>query len=349
VKRLKGGGPLFSPEELTPVTGAPHEIRTRALAEQLAPLLVKLGTIYIPNPAHVRVFAAFDEVRFMGAASPIGVRRYCVRNAAPPASGKTAVNEAYKRSVLLGQSEEDRIAGKMPVIIVPLDRACTSRRLWASVLKVLGDEFWDKGTEDGLRARAYQYFVRLGVELMIVDEVQHLEFRSTARSDVTDSLKRILDDGVVSLALVGTEDAREMLQRNPQLSQRMLTPCDILPLDGNDSADRDAFKRFVTKLDKAIVAAGLTTGLSGLAEPRTIECLFDVSQGVVGRVANLLRMAFSRSFYRGADYIELCDLLAATDGWAVGQNIVRYNPFLLGTGLNVRSRRSEPVDNGRVP
>lgn len=317
--------PVFTAEQLQPQTGLPtEEFSSERLALQ-ATAMRRFDQIYIPNPSHKQVMIALEQARQLGRASP-GQRKLGVRNLAPSGSGKTSAFLAYQRWHRRIHGVAD---GTHPIILIPLDRACTTRRLWTAVLDYFGDQFYTpRDTEDTLRKRSYACFERFGTELLGIDEVQHLAFRSTERNDVTDSIKRVLDDGVVSVALFGTDQARAMLMGNAQLANRMLPPCDIRPLSPASPQEVADFRGFTKRLDAAIVTNGLMSRAMGLDDPEVVACLFQISDGIIGRVVNLVRVALQIAFMRSAERVELCDLSAATDRWAVDQGLTPINPFV---------------------
>src|SRR3546814_5148096 len=79
------------------------------------------------------------------------------------------------------------------------------------------DPDWSTGTEKVLRVRIDEFVRRLGVELLVVDEIQHLRREGNDVNDVTDALKRWLDVGSVPLVLVGNMDSQPFFERNKQL------------------------------------------------------------------------------------------------------------------------------------
>lgn len=81
-----------------------------------------------------------------------------------------------------------------------------------------------------------EYFILLQTELLIVDEVQHLNYRNGLKNDVTDTLKGLLDADVIPIVFFGTEDAAQMFGRNLQLNGRLLPPCDLNPLNARSAA-----------------------------------------------------------------------------------------------------------------
>ena len=313
----------FTPEELWPTTGEPHPTPSAATAVALAKAVVAFDGIYIDNPGHRAVFSSYENLRQLGVANR-GKRQRGVRNLSPTGSGKTTVAEAFRRWVA---ERHDDDATTRRVVIAPLDLKCTVKGLWRSVLLALGDPHWQRGDEPNLRMRAYDALAQCGTELLIMDEVQHLGFQSSERADVTDALKRILDDGVVPVVFSGTLDAKPMLERNPQLSGRLNAPCDIQPLDIALAEDRAVFRAFASKLDDEMTRLGVTRQRSGLDDPRTLSALAIVSEGVLGRIGNVVRASLVSTVERNADFIEPYDLAVAVDRYALGQKLVTTNPF----------------------
>jgi len=318
--------PPFTADEMLPSTGNPVEDFGDDAIDRVAAAMATYSTIHVVNDRHRQMMAHLKHVVAVGQATK-GLPQLAGRILGPSGSGKTTCarffQKAYEARGLHGE-------GERPVVIVPLDRACTSRRLFSAILDELGDDYSDRGTEDLLKKRSYQALRRLGTRALLIDETQHLSYRSSERNDVTDTLKRVLDDSVCPLVFLGTDDAREMLNRNRQLGNRLHPPCDLPPLKRKEATDRGVFRAYVDDLDRALVEAGLARRPSGLAEKRRLSCLMAVTGGVLGRISNLVRAALAASIRRNAEMIELCDLSAATETWAVAQGFIAYNPFKLG-------------------
>lgn len=273
--------------------------------------------------AHQHVINAFDRARLAGLASGSG-RKMAIACLGPSGSGKTTTMATFAATTALNRPA---VGGRpaAPVVIVPIDNGCTNRRLWGAVLEAHGDSPGN-GTEETFRARAYNTMARAGTEMLVFDEVQHL-VRSDKARDVTDSIKRMLDDGVVTLGLVGTEQARPLLKRNIQLANRMLAPADINALNHRVATDVADFSAFVSRIDASIVSLGLLPHASMLSDQHVTTCLFAVSKGVVGIVVNLIRQALMHAIARGATSIEPFDLSQVTTEWAVATGVCPSNPF----------------------
>ncbi|GAA0732147.1 TniB family NTP-binding protein [Sphingomonas japonica] len=309
------------PNDLVPRTGErePLSEHTDAAIESGS----RFDEARIVHPAHERVIGAFDQARRMGVASG-DKRKMLIASLGASGSGKTTSMETFAARTAAGRPPVGKHPAK-PVVIVQVDNGCTNRRLWALVLEG-HDDPPGRGTEETFRTRAYATMRRAGTEMVIFDEAQHL-LRSPSARDVTDTIKRILDDGVVTLGLVGTEAALPLIQKNIQLANRMLAPAPIKALDAKNEADRTDFKAFLRKLDDFIVGRGIVPEQSFLDDPRILRCLFVISAGVVGVAVNLIRQATVHAVSRGATRIEPYDLSRVTDDWAVPTGVCEDNPF----------------------
>ncbi|MNS86423.1 hypothetical protein D3C72_1203280 [compost metagenome] len=247
-----------------------------------------------------------------------------LRVLAPTGSGKTTAALAYMAGV---EARRPRTKTFVPVIKVDLERHSTSRKLMMSILFALGDPFFDRGNELTLKRRVLEYFILLQTELLIVDEVQHLNYRNGLKNDVTDTLKGLLDAGVIPIVFLGTEEAAQMFGRNLQLNGRLLPPCDLNPLNARSATDRDLFARFVRKLEEVVVAQGVLPELSTLEADGALPALFEVSGGVIGRVSRIFQVALEVAIRRQGHRLEVSDLSWAFDHWAVPQAFVEHNPL----------------------
>lgn len=297
--------------------------KTRSqLNGEVAEKIARFKSVFIPYPKHIYLHDRWDYLRQLGLKTR-GQPQMGIRVLAPTGSGKSTAAEAYQALI-----ERDRPPTKTfrPIVIVDLERGSTSKKLMMSILDMFGDPYASHGNELTLKRRVFACFEHFGTELLIVNEVQHLNYRNGRKNDVTDTLKGMLDAGLVPMVFLGTEDAEQMFSRNLQLNGRLLAPCDIRPLDPKREEDRRDFSEFVARLEKVIVDEGILQERSNLAEAGVLAALFAVSAGVIGRVSRLFQVALEFALRRGAHRLEPCDLANAVDQWAIEQNFISYNP-----------------------
>lgn len=302
-------------------TGTPARPRSQ-LNGEVAEKIARFKTVFIPYPKHVDLHDRWDYLQQLGVRTR-GQPQMGIRVLAPTGSGKSTAALAYQARV-----ERDRPPTKTfrPIVKVDLERGSTSKKLMTSILDRFGDPYASHGNELALKRRVFACFEHFGTELLIVDEVQHLNYRNGLKNDVTDTLKGMLDAGLVPMAFLGTEDAEQMFRRNLQLNGRLLAPCDIRPLDPKREDDRRNFSQFVARLEKVIVDEAILREQSDLAGAGILAALFEVSAGVVGRVSRLVQVALEFALRRGAHRLEPRDLADAVDQWAIEQNFISHNP-----------------------
>jgi len=312
-----------SQDAKAPETGGTVE---RSSAQANLEVAIKIGTygeISIPYPRQVEFHSRCDYLQSLGQHTR-GRPQKGMRVLAPSGSGKTSAAEAYIRLV---EARMPSTATFKPIVLVPLDRATTSKKLFSSILAKFGDGFSDKGSEVVLKQRAITCFQRFQSQLLIIDEVQHLNYRSSATNDVTDTLKTLLDAGVLPIVFLGTEEAEGMFARNLQLNGRLLPPCDFKPLRATSAEDRELLAGYWERLEDEIVERKLLPTPSRLSQPWVLGALHKVSSGVIGRISRLTETALEIAIRRGAERLEIYDLAQATDRWAIDQNFTAYNPF----------------------
>lgn len=292
------------------------------LNDDLAEYHARLRALFIPYPPHIKLHAEFDLLCKLSRKLR-GSAQFGVRVLAPSGSGKTKAARAYRDLANSNTSSTDH----KPVIIIGLEASTTTKKLMIQILDQFGDPHSNLGNELILKKRVLACFYRFKTDLLIVDEVQHLNYRNGPKNDVTDTLKSFLDSGAVSIAFLGTLEALRMFERNIQLNGRLRPPRDLKPLSAQNTSDQSLFYGFVSRLDQSLVDIGIFNRLSGLNAPDNLSKLFEVSNGVIGRVTQIVAFAMEAALRRRGDVIVSCDLSDAVEAWALEQKISAYNPF----------------------
>lgn len=309
--------------------GPRDEDNSPSMNTLVAQMQARLKALYIAYPKHVQMHSHLDYLQKL-AACQRGQPQMGLRILGPSGSGKTTAACEYVRLVEQRQPVDSPLR---PVLFIRLDRATTTKRLMISILVELGDEQSMNASEHTLKRRVVAYLERLGVELIIIDEVQHLNFRTSANNDVTDALKTFLDAGVVSIAFLGTDVAKPMFARNLQLNGRLLPPFDLDPLSAASTEDGALLGNYVDCLNDGIVQLGILKERADFSDPKTLGALHEVSQGVIGRISRLFGVAVGIALRRRADRLEIYDLALAVDRLAIPNNFIKTNPFRKGGGI----------------
>ncbi|MFD1787705.1 TniB family NTP-binding protein [Sphingomonas floccifaciens] len=213
------------------------------------------------------------------------------------------------------------------VVIVGLDKKTTLKSVLQDILIQMKDPDWMIGTEKQLRERIRNFVVELGVELIVIDECQHLHKDGNDVADVTDALKRLLDLGVAPLVLVGNFDAKAVFNRNPQLRARLGLPMYLPAINPKNDAEAIHFRNFVLNFGIQLENCKAVTCSQNLIEATTLEALRIASTGYFGRVSRILKAAAAHAAARGAKGIEDYDLSCVVRELAIPSKWVDCDPF----------------------
>jgi hypothetical protein len=368
-----------------PITGRsrpdPYDLDAQARAER-AQLIVegiwvdteRQRTILNSIRKYMRVCEAMRTRR----GSPISGRRLSQFSQA----GKSAIAERLIRELELESIEAGEVPNPYRVIHVTIDQRMTLKMLYQEILNRLADDFVDEPHGDGIRSaskraaeikgnrgdnikileqRVEEWVEKLGVELIVVDEIQRLvtnagivhrnsndirTFLTADAMDVTKKLQAFLDRGVVPLFFIGDETSKEFFEINQQFAARLNTPLELRPLNVKKTPDRKRFLDFCVDFDRQIVAQNITALPTCLTEPNVLTALVAASGGHIGRAARIIQVALPAALERGAVTMEAFDLSNAVRDFAIGLRWIDYDPFSLQPDLVDGTNDAETADVG---
>lgn len=201
-------------------------------------------------------------------------------------------------------------------------------KLLRAILAKFGDRHVRRRDADELIEQVRNCIERAGVEVIVIDECQHLRNKSTDNLEVTDQLKTFLDDCIAPVVFVGVQEAQEMFDENLQLAGRCAEPIKLSPLSPANDRDVALLARFLKLLDNEMVKRELTAQSSLLDSDYNVTCLHIASAGVIGQAYRIVRAALLIATSRGALFVETYDLSLAVERWAIRNKVCTANPFL---------------------
>lgn len=279
-------------------------------------------------------------------------------------AGKSAVVER-----LIAELEQEAIdAGEEPnpyrVLHITIDTRMSLKMLYQEILNRLADDFVGEPDARGIRVtaeladkikgkksdnikiveqRVEEWTAKLGVELVVVDEVQRLvtkpermladgdmddgTFFTADAMDVTRKLQGFLDRGVVPLVFIGDETSVVFFKLNAQFAARLGDPLELKPLNMGRIADRKRFYDFCAGYDRELRRRNAITVPTCLSEPNVLTALITASGGHIGRAARIIEVALPKALERGAVTMEPYDLSNAVRSFAIGLDWVDHDPF----------------------
>jgi len=252
--------------------------------------------------------------------------------------GKTTLCEAFA-AAHPPRSELERDV--VPVLHISVSAGASVRDLLYALLLAVGDPFPEKGSVVARTERLIQYARACGLELLIIDEAQHLYDRGRTYTHylVGDWLKGLIDAICVPVVLVGLPRTVSLLQVNEQLRRRFT---EHLTLDiGNDPTDTPAvccYRMFQSLCEIAKISI----------DPRPLvwsdlgERLLYASDGRIGYMQLLAGGAVDWARREGARIITLRTLSAAFSERVWPGAAGNTNPFDEGFAMRRLDRVGEP-------
>jgi len=278
-------------------------------------------------------------------------------------AGKSAI--AHRLAVEV--EEEDKAAGREPnplrVVHITITRRMTVKMLYQDILNRLADDFSDEPGQFGVRLtpeqrkkitgssydnitvkeqRIAEWCRKLGVELLVVDEIQRLVtktkiqriddddptgFLTADAEDVTFRLQTFLDRGVVPVVFIGDETSPAFFDLNPHFRPRLERPLQLLPLNPGRPRDRMHFNDFCIGYDAELLKRKVIAISTCLSEPQILAAMLIASGGHIGRAARIIEIALPAALERGAITMEAYDLSNAVRDYAIGNGWVKVDPF----------------------
>ena len=293
--------------------------RSRRVAEARA----TFRSIRLPYPRQDELVAALDELRLTGQLSK-GQTQGGVRLIANTGSGKTVGAERFKTYV---EAAGEHSLGSQPVVIATVDGSGTTRSIPASILKAMNVPRPEHGAEPVLWMRAFDALERYETQLLIIDEFNRAARRPTMSSAIATALRDVMDRGIVPMAFLATEEARDVFRRSPDLAGRLDAPVTMEPLDWLVEEDRELFGDFVAGLDEQLIVRGILRTSSDLAHPDTAQLLCEASNGNIRQLCRILETALAAVVRRNDEAICSGDLADAVDDWSIANHCISYNPF----------------------
>jgi hypothetical protein len=241
----------------------------------------------------------------------------------PSGAGKSSVLEEYLKHFPAIEEKEQR---RIPVLYVEIKSSPTVRSVAEDILKAMGVAMAYRGTVNEKTDRVVTSLEKFKVELLMLDEVQHLlgaTHRSFGSNDETEWLKTLLNLIDIPVVLSGLSYADALLGSNEQLRRRLDGVCHLTPFSIENEDAASDFAGAVSWFDQ-----GIHSGKPiGLHEGDMLTRLFYASNGLIGYLSKLLIGAMEIRLEHGLKRVEqwMLEEAFAQRLWAEG--VGPLNPF----------------------
>lgn len=281
-------------------------------------LIKKIENIYVLYPDVKELLNRIKESQFI---SKLSVEPKCIFITGGTGVGKTSMIRQYTHSY---PKLHDIEGTKVKVFNTSVPANATVKSMVTAMLDALGDPLSTRGTTTAQSLRLHRLCKACEVEIVIIDEFQHLIDNKTKRvvREVSDWIKMFIVETKIPVVLIGVPESVQILNDNEQLSRRFTSRYNLSAFDWHDTEGQKKFRKFLAEVDKALPF----DKLSNLANLEVATPLFLASQGIVSRFMSLVKLAALRAISEKSDSITIGHLANAYDELCLDIELPN-NPF----------------------
>ena len=219
-------------------------------------------------------------------ASKITAEPQCMFLTGSSGVGKTSLIQQYLEQYP-PIDETDRT--HVPVFHAEIPAKATIKGVATALLDSLGDPAPDRGTTVTQGQRLAHLIEHCGVELILLDEFQHLIDNKTQRvvQDVSDWIKSLINSTKVPMILIGMPESEAILETSPQLKRRFMVRRRLAPFSWKTDQGQVEFRKFLAEVEKKLPLQAA----SHLAEIDLAFPLYIASHGTAANVMTLIKQA----------------------------------------------------------
>lgn len=278
----------------------------------------KLEATFIRYPASEDVEGSLDHLFSYGMLHEKRNAK-CLVLVGPSGSGKTS---CLKRFAGKYPDRHEELRDVHPILFVDVPSTCTVKNLAEEILIQLNDPPTSMGTLGHYTARVHHQMRMQGVQMLILDECQHLVQGNATAKQVANWVKHLLNERVATVVLSGTPEMLAVLEASKELKRRCLGIVTLNPLDWNNPFDFKMFHTFLANYEKQLPFPAP----SCLTAPAMALRFYSYSKGVIGVVVQVIIKATIIALHRGKERLDDEVLLQASDSLLVPSERPN-NPF----------------------
>ncbi len=235
----------------------------------------------------------------------------------------------------------------VPVLHVSIPSAATIASVTEAMLAKLGDPAPTAGTVSAKTARAVKLARALSVELLLIDEAQHIQDRGRLPTQylVGDWLKTVMDELNVPTVLLGLPRVGQLLQVNEQVRRRFSRRRYLqMGQCGETSIEAECLQLFLSLGD----SFPIPIRASNFSWDEMAQRVHYASDGRVAYIKKLLAGAIRLALERELDCIDASVLQEAFNAEVWWEGVEQLNPFSEKFQFRRLNRAGEPFEQALV-
>ena len=267
-----------------------------------------------------------DDIKECQELSKIAGEPQCMSLEGQTGAGKTTLIKDYARQF---PRYETQTGTRIPIFYLETPSPVTVKGLAQKMLEELGDPAAHKGNQPALNSRLIHFIKECAVELVILDDFQHLIDSETEKilAKVSNWLKVLIKETGVPFLVIGIEGKVELiLKANSQLS-RLFAVRETLTSFQWDLANPDTIQEFADFIRATEEVVGLALPWQSDSDADLLYRLHFATDGVIANIMNLIRGAGRLARKQDVDRLEM-DVLAAVFDKRLAKHLGKpINPF----------------------
>lgn len=271
---------------------------------------------------HIRFMRVQKRVEYCHQYSQGAAEPKCLFIKGLSGTGKTTFGEFYEA---LFPRYDTKEGTTVPVLYVSLTPPAKLKSLVMDLLKKIGDPIYDKGTQIDMTHRLYKLVKECKVELIIIDEFQHLIDRETEGILMNSAnwIKDLTIKTKLPVVLIGMPSSDRILRANSQLRGRFSTSETLEPFGWLTKEQQQEFKKFLKLVEGKLPLKEK----SHLYSDDMSFVLFCACNGLLRPLMKILRRATQMALEAGLEKLTMDLLAQAYDEEIADMDPINGNPF----------------------
>jgi len=188
----------------------------------------------------------------------------------------------------------DQNASQVPVLLVQAPPAPDEGRFYNAILTELYSPFRVASRVDQRQLQVIRLLSAVGTRVLIIDEIHHVLAGTAAKQRTfLNMLKYLGNELMIPIIAIGTRDAFNAIHSDPQLANRF-EPVTLPRWQMNEE-----YLRLLMSLDALIPLEKHET----ITESRIAAKILGMSEGTIGEISELLRVATLHAIQSGTECI----------------------------------------------
>lgn len=277
--------------------------------------------IVIAHPSYSNLLSEIEEIHFYSKGS---VKPDSLFLSGVAGVGKSTVLEEYTNRFPRQIVNNNTV---IPVLYSTVPVGATPKSVASKLLYSLGDPAYEKGTEISQTSRLMNFIKKCKVELIIIDEFQHLLDRDTQHvlNKASEWVKSFCDEAGVPIILCGFPESKKIFKFNSQLDRRFLMKLTMEGFQYYTREEQIAFRIFLKSIDERLPFVNQ----SSLASKQLADKLYYATNGLPSHLNKILYEATGLAAKSGNDSIDENHFYDAFNKLDISTRPCVSNPFTI--------------------